>query len=408
MPDIIDDFVVYSSGNASPEIFKLWAGISLVAGALERRVWLKTGRGLSFPSLYVFLIAHPGIGKKVIDEVKYLWEEVTEPGTKIKALKVAPDNMTRASFVDSLAASRGMKIPPVGLPFTHHSMAVPQEEWSALFPSYDGAFLNLLTDLWKNKNSHNETRRTGSVKSAKIDNPTINLLAGYQPALMNVTFPEEAWASGFTRRLMLIYGGEKIHRDLFFEPEGAAADRGDLLKRLGVLTSLYGQYKWTPEAAKRIKTWDDAGCPPAPQHPKLEHYNQSRTELALRLMMVAAASRGEFNLLEESDASRAIGWLLEAETLMPNIFQSMTGKNDTQILDELHWWVTREYAVRKHVPLTSEEVLRFIAQRATTDKVRRIYETAESAGYINRVAGTSDTGALWVPKPRDMFIGRLQ
>ena len=41
--DVVTDFVAWTSDDWSPEIFRRWTGIAMVAAALERRVWVKTG-----------------------------------------------------------------------------------------------------------------------------------------------------------------------------------------------------------------------------------------------------------------------------------------------------------------------------------------------------------------------------
>ena len=357
-----------------------------------------------YPNLYVFLIANPGIGKQVIERVRHLWEEIVEPQTKILALKVAPDSMTRASFIDDLSAAKQTKIPPQGSPYVYHSLLITQEEWAVLFPAYDLPFLSTLTALWGNRELHRETRRTGKVTNLLIQRPTLNILAGYQPALMATTFPEEAWAGGFTRRLVMVYSGSRPHRDLFFDAGGGEETRPALLEKLSRLTGAYGQFQWNRDAAERASEWDASGGQPAPNHPKLEHYLQSRTEMILKLSMIHAASRGaledkEYRIHLE-DVETAIKWLMEVEKAMPDIFRQMTGKSDVQILDELHYYVTALYASRKAVPIPTEDIMQFLAERAPTDRILKIYDIAEKAGYISRIPGTDGPDALWTPAPR--------
>ena len=46
----------------TPAPFRLWSGITAVAGAVERRVWAETRQNLISPNLYVLLVAPPGAG----------------------------------------------------------------------------------------------------------------------------------------------------------------------------------------------------------------------------------------------------------------------------------------------------------------------------------------------------------
>src|SRR5438067_5724999 len=92
--DFIESFLKLTEGTRTPELFRLWSAIALVGGALERRVWINNGDGTVFPNMFILLVAPPGVGKFVIEEVRSLWTESCEPGTKIPAFHVAPDNMT--------------------------------------------------------------------------------------------------------------------------------------------------------------------------------------------------------------------------------------------------------------------------------------------------------------------------
>ena len=103
---MIQLFMSYTEQTPSPPIFRLWAGIALVAGALERRVWSSTGTLTTYPNLFVFLVGAPGVGKQVVDDVGELWGAACAPDGITPAFHVAPDNMTKASMIDELSKAR--------------------------------------------------------------------------------------------------------------------------------------------------------------------------------------------------------------------------------------------------------------------------------------------------------------
>ncbi len=248
--DFITDFIASVAGTSSPDIFKRWAGIALVAGALERRVWLSSARGKTYPNLYVLLMASPGIGKHVVEDARRLWRDARSAGGT-KAFHVAPDQMTKASLMDRLASSKSAFIPPSGPIQTFHSLLIAAEEFGVLFPSYDGEYLGSLNKIWNVEDLYEETRRTGSVKELSVERPLINILAGYQPALMATTFPDEAWSSGLARRIIMVYSATSVYRDLFdYLQEGdIEALRLQLLSQLQLMAGMWGCCLWTPEAA---------------------------------------------------------------------------------------------------------------------------------------------------------------
>src|SRR6267378_5066033 len=58
----IESFIEHTVNLESAEIYRKWAAISMIAAALEQRVWVDTGSAL-YPNIYTFLVGHPGIGK---------------------------------------------------------------------------------------------------------------------------------------------------------------------------------------------------------------------------------------------------------------------------------------------------------------------------------------------------------
>lgn len=414
--DLLGLFMDYTDGVPTPDQFRRWSGISLIAGALERRVWIGTGRGVSYASLYVLLVAMPGVGKKVIEVVEELWQSLNEPGTSRQALRLAPHNVTKASFIDALVKAKQVRVPPIGQAMTYHALNIASEEFSVLMPNYDNEFINTFNKLWNNPANYFETRRTGTAKEVAVDAPMINLLAGYQPALMATTFPEEAWTSGWSRRLIMVYAGEPVFKDLFYTPPQLDQQRLEILRRLGQITQLFGEFKFNQEGYDYIKKWDfvgkGLGGPPIPTHTKLaQTYCRSRTELVVRLCLTSAVSRGAglngtAKTVTLADVKRSIYWLTEAERDMPDIFQAMTGRSDSQILDELHYYAVAQFGRRKNEPLPRSLLMRFLAERVPSDKIERVMAAALSAGYLDRMAGTggdfgTDDSALYVPKARD-------
>src|SRR5438105_11465498 len=90
-PDWIEGFQSFSDGMPSPLIFRKWAAISAIAGALQRRVYVTTSISRIYPNLYIVLVAPPTIGKsQAITPIHQIW-------SSLNTLHVAPDSVTRAS-----------------------------------------------------------------------------------------------------------------------------------------------------------------------------------------------------------------------------------------------------------------------------------------------------------------------
>ena len=399
--DLISDFLELTSGVVSPDIFRLWSGISLVAGALERRVWTRVDRFTTYPNLYVLLVAPPGVGKQVVDDISSLWSETTEPGTSTSpAFCVAPDSVTKAALIDVLAESKRSFLPPTGSLVTYHSLLVAAEEFGVLLPAYDQEFIANLNKIFNNPSKYSERRRTGNVRKLDIPLPQLNILAGVSPSYFTGTFPEEAWSTGFARRIIMVYSSETPFKELWSGGGEDEALRRRVLSRLSHLASLYGPMSWHADAADELASWHRAGKgkggPPVPTHSKLEHYNRSRTMHAVKLAIISAISRTGALVIEHVDVKRAIAWLTFAEVGMPDIFRAMVGRSDVQVMEELHYFVQAQWAREKQQAVKGEVLRKFLMTRIPHDKVESLLEAVDRANIVARVAGT-DT---WLPRPK--------
>jgi len=60
----LEDYLLFTQGNETPEIMHLWVGISVLAGAAEKRVWIDRGFFRNYLNLYIVLLGPPGVCSK--------------------------------------------------------------------------------------------------------------------------------------------------------------------------------------------------------------------------------------------------------------------------------------------------------------------------------------------------------
>jgi hypothetical protein len=345
----------------------------------------------------------------VIEETRHLWRDTRDSqiGTRdaagnltgLKLFKVAPDDMTKASLIDNIVKARAVRITPAGPPIVTHSLLVSAEEFQVLLPDYDREFIGTLNSLYNNKIVHEESRRARQIQDISIDYPQLNILAGAQPSYLADTFPENAWATGLSRRLIMVYAHESPFRELWAEVPDLSAFRRHLLTRLSHMGSLYGEMLWTKDAAAMMAQQYKENFPPVPTHSKLVHWSQPNARLLqmLKLSVISAISRTGELVLEVADIERALDWLHEVERYWPDIFRAMTGKSDSQIVDELHYFVQATWIRDRQKPVSGALLREFLLQRIPHDKVESLLMVADKADIVVRHAGTDD---LWVPRPR--------
>jgi hypothetical protein len=382
--DWIDSFMTYTEGQPTPVRFRRWAAISAVAAALERRVWTITMGKPTFPNLYVLLVGPPTAGKTVAIDIVYdFWREA-------KCFHIAPKGMTTAALVDSLKEADRKQL--IGQTLVeYHSLLVAIPEFGTFIHAHDLEMLANLNDIWDSPRTYGQKRRhNNGGKTIEIIHPQLNILGGAQPGFLASMMPEEAWSMGFTSRLLLIYGQEAPLVSLFSGKTLESGTHRTLLADMVKMAKAHGQFQWTPEAANEIERWHMARLAPEPTHSRLANYVGRRVRQFLKLLMVSAISRsiheGVELIIRLEDVERAREWLLEAEGKMPDVFREMKLKSDVETIKELHFACWQKFTNSKQQMIHSEFLYSFLSDRAPSEKIERIIDTAVKSGYLELIA----------------------
>lgn len=393
MRDWITDFMEQTQHITSPELFRRWAAIYTLAASLERKVWLRTSSGVIYPNLYVVLVGPPGVGKT---EVTWRAREM------LGALgdhHLAPSSVTKASLIDALNGAVRHIIRPNETPaaVVFNSLQIISNELGVLLPGYENEFMNTLTDLYDCK-YYSETRRSKDI-AIEIKSPQLSILAACTPSYLQSVMPEGAWDQGFVSRTFLIYSGDRVLRPLFEFADGESAEMKELKRELDVRGALFGKASFTPEAAQRMENWHMSGGAPAPDHPKLHHYNSRRTVHALKLSLVASVSDSLALVITEEHVGRAIDWLIEAEHYMEDIFKEMSSSSHGELLNEVWHFIFKAYNKAGKKPVHEHRVRNYIAQRTPAHNVERVIEVMLKAGLVERNMLAGYVG--FIPKGKD-------
>lgn len=387
----LDAFLDYTESRDVPLIFRKWAGIATVAGALERKVWVMARPpDPLFPNMYIALVGPPGVGKTfIIKVVRDLWKS-------LKNHHVARSALTRASLVDSLREAHRQEVVQNNTKVEQfNSLLIASNELTVLLPAYDADFMGTLTDLYDG-HPYGEKKRTQEL-DYEMDKPQVNIIAGTTPSYLRDLMPEGAWDQGFVSRLFLVYSGENAPTELFKTNGASLGMYNDLIHDLQRIGKLYGEIKFTSEAAKAISSWHMRKGPPAPDHPRLLHYNTRRTAHLLKLCMVASAATSDRLVVELDHYNSALAWLLEMESFIPDIFKSMATGGDMKVITDTWHFVYKLYA-HENKPVREARVLRFVTERAPVHSVERILSVMEKQGILKATWPDKDSGKCYIPE----------
>lgn len=392
--DWVDEFMAYTEDLSSPPLFRKWAAIATIAGALERKVWVRTMGSNVYPNMYIVLVAPPGVGKtEVTWRVRAMWEQLDDH-------HVASSSVTKASLIDELAAATRRVIIAKPVPGespvdSFNSLQLCVNELGVLIPAYENEFMNTLTDLWDGK-GYSERRRTNKIEH-NIKKPQLNFLAACTPSYLMHVLPEGAWDQGFLSRTMLIYSGDRQLRSLFAETRFDEDNWVELNQRLESIGCLYGELRWTEMSAKLIDEFHLRDGAPKPDHPKLVSYNIRRTVHLLKLCTVASISRSDSLLIEEQDFIRALDWMIEAEASMPDIFKAMTQGGAGKTMEEAWHFIFKVHA-KENAPVLKHRLIQFLQERVPVHNIETTIKMMEEGRMIEPIL--TSAGKAYKPRGR--------
>jgi hypothetical protein len=378
LPSWIDSFVGHTTGLETPEIFRLWSAITVIAATLEQKVWINAS-GPLHPNLYTMLIAHPGVGKtRTIREArKYLAE--------IPNFHFAPTSLTAPSLIDHLADAK--RIVPCHPPpaMEYACTTIIADEFGTFMHEYAPQMVAVLSSFY-DPDEYTEQRRMTGAKVTKILKPQVNMLCGSTPSNLVKFLPEFAWDQGFTSRCMLVFSDKRDVTDIFASKQSELA--ADLVEDLLVINAVTGEMKPTQEFRTAMYTWRKNKMPPAPTHPKLLHYGTRRVAHICKLSMIAAIDHGRMEITID-DYKRALGWLLDAEEFMPDIFKAGAAGADSKAMDEIEHYVR----VTKQVP--HRNLVDFASRFISLQSVQKVIDVMEEAGRIKKISSDKNGKPIW-------------
>jgi hypothetical protein len=319
----LDSYLKYTDNTESPVSYHTWCGLSVIAGALQRRVYLQWGLAETiYPNLYVVLIGPSGRTRKgtAIGIAKSMLKAT--PG-----ITVVPESSSgrQAMILAMKRASKNFEDPIDGKIKFHCSVTAFSEELSVFLGQGDIAYLSNLTDWYDSKDDW-EYETVGRGKDS-LQGLCLNLCGGTAPDWIQSMIPQEALGGGFTSRVIFIVEEKKRKIVPEYVVDDATKELGEKLQRdLERIANLAGEMRFDEEGKQAYVDWYidqdtklSAGQPAIPDT-RFAGYCERRATHLRKLMLVCSASRGDDLKLTKADFLKAKGLLEAAEVKMGRTF----------------------------------------------------------------------------------------
>lgn len=368
----IDSYLQYTERSESPTSYHTWCGLSVIAGALQRRIYLKWGLGqVIFPNLYVVLIGPSGRTRKgvSIGIAKDFLKSV--PG-----LSVAPESSSgrQAMILAMKRSSVNFKDPTDGKIKFHCSITAFSEELSVFLGQGDIAYLSNLTDWYDSKDDW-EYETVGRGKDS-LQGLCLNLMGATAPDWIQSMIPPEAVGGGFTSRVIFIVEEHKKQTvPEYIQTAQEVELKHKLTRDLERISKLSGEVAFSPEAKQLYIDWyteEDAKLSdgkPAIEDTRFAGYCERRSTHIRKLMLICSASRSDDLIIREEDFHRAKKYLTEAEVKMGKTFGGFGKAKNSDVLESI-----KNYIEQMHIT-TSQTVMQKFYRDITPMELSVIEQT---------------------------------
>jgi hypothetical protein len=332
-PDWLTAYVQYASYSEAPKRMHFWSGVSAVAGALRRRVWIDMKYFQWHANHYLVFVAPPGIVSKsttVAIAMNIL--------RKVPGINFGPDVVTWPALVTAFASCGESFL--VGDEY-HHQCALTLEssEFGNLVNPADREQIDLLVCLWDSRQGSFK-KVTKSSGSDHIENPWINMIACTTPSWIAGNFPEYIIGGGFTSRCLFIYTEVKdklVAYPSLEIPDGMKEQQTALIQDLEhISVALSGPYKLSADAIEWGKIWyvnHYDHPPPLLNDDRFAGYIARKQTHLHKLAMVLAASCRDELVITADELILADKMISDLEKDMPKVF-SKIGRTEESIQAE--------------------------------------------------------------------------
>ncbi len=320
LDDWLTGYIRYTDGSEPPLGYHTWIGVSVIAGALQRKNWLRMGFETIYPNMYIVLVGPSGrarkgialgIGKDIVSEVG--------------GIVLTSENPTREALIRAMKGSTASSMHPDGQIVFHCSVTCFSEELSVFLGQNNIAFLASLTDWYDSKN--NWTYETKNAGKDHLQGVCFNLVGATAPEWLQSMLPQEAIGGGFTSRVIFVVEEQKrktVPEHILSKEEDRL--REALVSDLNKVNNITGAFQFTKLGKEAYINWysthDKAisrGELPVPDE-RFAGYAERRATHIRKLMMVMSASRGDSHELNEEDFTRADKLLRATELKMARAF----------------------------------------------------------------------------------------
>lgn len=265
--NFLENYRVYSKGNETPELIHLWCGLSALAGAAEKKLWIDQKFFKLYFNLYVLLIGPPGVVAKS-----------TSMGLALKMLKecgyyTIEGSVLKEKIIEDMEALEK----PSDVGFSHSSVTYIANELNVLLSS-GVDMVKFLVDIYDRDDSYvYKTKKSGQYE---IPYPYFNMMAAAVPNWFGDYVSSDMGSTGFLARCIVVYEEQKRGQfpKIIYEQDQIEA-RARCVENLFAISQMKGEVTLDKEAEDFFCAWYMKQKPNPTNDHRINSYIERRNKI---------------------------------------------------------------------------------------------------------------------------------
>lgn len=325
LPNFLTGYMEYTKHSEAPDAFHFWTGVSTIAGALRRRVWIDQRYFQWVPNFYIIFVAPPGIVQK--STTANIGMKLLKQLPRDRNIHFGPDSATWQALIEEMGRCSDL-FETNGKFMRMSAITIVAGELGTFLNPSDTEQVDALVSLWDGQLG--EWRKaTKTMGTDSLVNPWINLIGCTTPTWITRTFPDYMIGGGFTSRAVFVYAEEKRRLvaypgrdDTQFDPELEQR----LVHDLTMIADMKGPMYLTNDAYTLGEKWYaefHGSIPPHLQTETFGGYVARKQTHIHKLAMVLSAAESSVLSVEKHHLEQAIAIVTSLEHDMPRIFEKI-------------------------------------------------------------------------------------
>jgi hypothetical protein len=395
----LKSYANYTRISESPTEFHFWTGVSVLAGALRRKVWIDMKSFVWTPNFYVILVGPPGVAAKstsISMGMSLL--------THVPSIQFGPESMTWQALAKDLedAIEYAKYTKPDGTEgiLKMSCLTIPVSELGTFLRLDDEQLMSFLIRMWEGQEDvfRHKTKASGNVE---VENPWLNVIGATTPAWLRDNFPESMVGGGLTSRVVFVYGDKK--RALIPYPDEVVPDadhqrlRADLIEDLVAISKISGPYILSQFAREWGRAWytDHNNPDLRSQHLVSDRFGgylaRKQTHIH-KLAIILAASQRDERRIEEADLKEACDIMEIMERDMSKVFDYIGCVEQRNYITEI------VNTVRYYGQMTDQGLWSKCMNLMTRRDYEEALKAAYKSGLVTLVTGSNGQMGVTLPQ----------